>query len=193
VGHSYGGAIALRVALYHPESVTSVAVYEPVVFRLLFDYHGRRRPASEVIEVAMAMRRFLRSGDVASAASRFVDYWGGAGAWQRLSVGQQAAITRRTHVIAAQFTSLANDGPRFADYRSLRAPVLMLAGSEMCAPIRRIRELFRFTLPNATFDTMTAMGHMGPIGHASTVACRIALFVAKHASVVSAAARRLAA
>ena len=30
VGHSYGGAIALRVALYHPESVTSVSVYEPV-------------------------------------------------------------------------------------------------------------------------------------------------------------------
>ena len=26
VGHSYGGAIALRVALYHPGSVTSVAV-----------------------------------------------------------------------------------------------------------------------------------------------------------------------
>ena len=85
VGHSYGGAVALRVALYHPESVTSVAVYEPVVFRLLFDYHGRRRPASEVIEVASDMRRRLRSGNAAGAAAGFVDYWGGTGAWQRLS------------------------------------------------------------------------------------------------------------
>jgi pimeloyl-ACP methyl ester carboxylesterase len=193
VGHSYGGAIALRVALYHPESVTSVAVYEPVVFRLLFDYHGRRRPASEIIEVAMAMRRCVRSGDAARAASRFVDYWGGAGAWQKLSVGQRAAITNRTRIIAAHFTALANDAPRLADYRSFRAPVLMLAGSEMCAPIRRIRELLRFTLPNATIDTIPAMGHMAPITHASTVASRVALFVAKHASAVSPAARKLAA
>lgn len=193
VGHSYGGAIALRVALYHPERVIGVAVYEPVVFRLLFDYHGRRRPASEIIDVAMSMRRWLRSGDTAGAASRFVDYWSGAGAWRRLSAGQQFAVTTRTRVIAAHFAALASDAPRLADYRSLRAPVLMLAGSEMCAPIRRIRELLRFTLPNATFDIMPALGHMGPITHASTVAGRIARFVGEHASTFSRTARRLAA
>jgi pimeloyl-ACP methyl ester carboxylesterase len=181
------------MALYHPERVTSVAVYEPVVFRLLFDYHGRRQPASEIIELAMAMRRRLRSGDAAAAGSRFVDYWGGAGTWRGLSVGQQAAITARTRVIAAHFTALANDALRLADYRSFRAPVLLLAGSEMVAPIRRIRELLRFTLPNATVETMPAMGHLGPITHASIVAGRVARFVAKHGSAVSPTARRLVA
>jgi pimeloyl-ACP methyl ester carboxylesterase len=78
VGHSYGGAVALRVALYHPDSVASVAIYEPVVFRVLFDYHGRRRPASEIIEVASDMRRRLRSDNMPGAAARFVDYWGGS-------------------------------------------------------------------------------------------------------------------
>jgi pimeloyl-ACP methyl ester carboxylesterase len=146
VGHSYGGAIALRVALYHPENVASVAIYEPVVFRLLFDYHGRRRPASEVIEIASDMRRRLESGNAAGAAARFVDYWGGGGAW-----------------------------------RALRAP------------IRRIGELLRFALPNATFDTMTTMGHMGPITHPGAVAQRIARFVREHAFVPGPVARKLAA
>ena len=40
---------------------------------------------------------------------------------------------------------------------------------EMRMPIRRIRELFRFALPNATVDTMAATGHMGPITHTDAV------------------------
>ena len=193
VGHSYGGAVALRVALYHPDSVASVAIYEPVVFRVLFDYNGRRRPASEIIEVARDMRRRLRSDDMPGAAARFVDYWGGRGAWQALSVSQQGGITKCVGVITAQFGALANDAPRLADYRLLRAPVLMLAGSEMRAPIRRIAELLRFALPNATFDTMTTMGHMGPITHPGAIAQRIARFVREHAFVPGPVARKLAA
>lgn len=193
VGHSYGGAIALRVALYHPASVTSVTVYEPVVFRLLFDYHGRQRPASEIIEIASDMRRQLRFGDLAGAASRFVDYWGGPGAWRVLSGDRQTGIARRGGVIAAQFGALANDVPRIGNYRSLRAPVLMLAGSEMRAPVRRIGELLRFALPNAAFCTMEGMGHMGPITHSKVVARRISEFIREHAFVPGTVVRELAA
>ena len=193
VGHSYGGAVALRVALYHPGLVASVAIYEPVVFRLLFDYYGRRRPTSEIIGVASDMRRRLRSGNTAGAAAGFVDYWGGSGAWRALSVGQQTSIMKRVGVIAAHFASLASDTPRLVDYRSLRAPVLMLAGSEMRVPVRRIGELLRFALPNAAFYTMAGMAHMGPISHPSVVALRVARFVREHAVVPDPVARGLAA
>jgi pimeloyl-ACP methyl ester carboxylesterase len=193
VGHSYGGAVALRVALNHRECVASVAVYEPVVFRLLFDYHARRRPTSEVIELASDLRHRLRSGDAAGAAARFVDYWSGGPVWQALSVRQQAGIAKCMGAIAAQFGALASDTSHLADYRFLRSPALMMFGSEMRTPIRRIGELLRFALPNATFETMAGMGHMGPITHADAVAQRIARFVRGHEVVSSRVQHKLAA
>jgi pimeloyl-ACP methyl ester carboxylesterase len=47
VGHSYGGAVALKVASMYPQHVRSVTVYEPVMFRWLVGGAGdgsRRRP-----------------------------------------------------------------------------------------------------------------------------------------------------
>jgi pimeloyl-ACP methyl ester carboxylesterase len=181
VGHSYGGAIALRVALHYPEIVASVVVYEPVVFRLLFDLHGRRHPTSEIIDVESDMRRCLRSDDMPGAAARFVDYWSGRGAWHALSALQQAGITKRIGVITTQFASLANDTPRLADYYALRAPVLMLTGKDTNAPVRRIGELLRLALPNASFDAIPSVGHMGPVTHPCMVARSIADFVREQA------------
>ncbi len=177
VGHSYGGSIALRVALEGVRSVASVTVYEPVEFRLLFDWHGRQRPAMEILEGAANLRRLLRANDRGGAAARFVEYWGGRGAWHALSQKQQAGIMQRIGLMTAHFDALANDAPRLADYRALRVPVLILAGREMIAPIRRIVELLRHALPAAAHQIIPAAGHMGPITHAGVVAKRIATFV----------------
>src|SRR5687768_12960182 len=37
VGHSYGGAVAIRLALRHPGRVATVSVFEPVMFRQLLE------------------------------------------------------------------------------------------------------------------------------------------------------------
>jgi len=193
VGHSYGAAVALRVALHHPERVASVAVYEPVAFRLLFDCEGLERTSAEVVAVAEAMRRRLDAGAATAAAEGFVDYWGGPGAWQRLPAPQQAAIAGRMRVVVGHFAGLAHDVPRLGDYASLRAPVLVLAGSRTRAPVRWITALLRTVLPNAAFETLPGLGHMGPLTHASMVAQRIADFVRGSARLTGSGAPRLAA
>jgi pimeloyl-ACP methyl ester carboxylesterase len=177
VGHSYGGAIALRVALYHPESVASVAVYEPVTMRLLFDYNPRHRAAAEVAEIARSIRSDLNGGNAESAARRFVDYWAGPGQWAQLAPERRAAFASRMPVIDAHFVSLLHDTVALRDYSRLRVPVLCLSGRETRASTRRIAELLEYALPDVEAITLNAMGHLGPITHMQPVAQRIALFL----------------
>ena len=177
VGHSYGGAIALRVALYHPGSVRSVSVYEPVAFRVLFDHFGRRRPAAEALEVAQSIRRSLHAGDQGTAARVFIDFWSGAGSWNALSAERRKAHAARMPVISAHFVALAGDVVTRSAYAALRAPVLYLSGSETRAATLRIAELLSATLPDARHMPMAGMGHLGPVTHADVVALRIVDFV----------------
>lgn len=44
IGHSYGGAVSLHVALQRPERVRSLALYEPVLFAPLRDDGGGDEP-----------------------------------------------------------------------------------------------------------------------------------------------------
>ena len=97
VGHRYGGAIALRIALHHPASVASVAVYEPAALRILFDYNQKYRAAAEIAEVVGNIRHELNGGNAQRAALRFVDYWAGAGHWARLSPRQQHGASPAGH------------------------------------------------------------------------------------------------
>ena len=177
VGHSYGGAIALRVALYHPESVASVAVYEPVTMRVLFDYNPRQRAATEVAEIARSIRSELNGGNTERAGRRFVDYWAGPGHWAQLATERRAAFASRMPVIHAHFVSLLGDTVLLRDYSQLRVPVLLLSGRETRVSTRRIAELLEYTLPDVSAVKLNSMGHLGPITHAQVVAQRIALFV----------------
>jgi pimeloyl-ACP methyl ester carboxylesterase len=181
VGHSYGGTIALRVALAHPERVTSVAIYEPVPMRVLFDYNAKHRAAAEIAEIARDIRRALNGASFEHAARRFIDYWSGAGSWARLAPDVQATIAQRMPVTDAHFASLIHDPVRLRDYANVRVPVLYLTGRETRASARRMEELMRYALPDVEAVRLDDMGHLGPITHAETVAQRIAQFVRTHA------------
>lgn len=181
VGHSYGGAIALRVALQYPHRVASVAVYEPVTLRVLFDYNRKQRAAAEAAEVADRVRRALLAGDTERAAERFIDYWAGTGQWARFAPDKRAAIAQRMPVIHSHFVSLRNDAIRLRDYADVASPVLYLSGRDTRASTRRIGELLTYALPHVEQDILNGMGHLGPITHAQAVAQRIARFVYRHA------------
>jgi pimeloyl-ACP methyl ester carboxylesterase len=193
VGHSYGGVVALKLALAWPERVRSVTVYEPVAFRLLHDFAPRSGDAAEASDVGRGVQRDLRAGLAVQAARRFVDYWSGAGTFEAMPPSRREAIAHRMGAIAAHFVSLWEDTMRLADVARVTAPLTILIGDRTRPPTRRIAELLRHARPDARFGALTAMGHTGPLTHPAIVAQRIESEIVGYERGEASALRRLAA
>jgi pimeloyl-ACP methyl ester carboxylesterase len=81
VGHSYGGAIALRAALDNPGRLRSLVLYEPVLFAALMQEDPEQPAAREAASVRDDTIAAVDRGELDPAGERFVDYWMGTGAW----------------------------------------------------------------------------------------------------------------
>jgi pimeloyl-ACP methyl ester carboxylesterase len=193
VGHSYGAAVALRLALCFPRRVRSVAVYEPTLFRFLFDANPAHRDALEVVRVAVGFRRRASAGDLASAARRFMDYWGGDGAWDRLAPRQREAVTLRMQALCDHFRALLNDDTRLGDLRRIACPVLYLTGGASRSPVRAIARRIRAVLGSAEFVELPGLNHMAPITDPEAVNALIEDFLRRRGCEVAAAAALAAA
>lgn len=177
VGHSYGGALALKLAALMPETIASVAVYEPVLFRLLLDYQPRGRATTEVLIAAQSIRNWFELGHSARAAQRFVDFWSGDGAWERLPPVPQQLIATRIGSVIGHFNALFSDSLTRDALSQLDLPFLCMTGAQTRPEPRRIGELLRYMLPRATHEVVANAGHMGPVTHGQAVAWRIGAFL----------------
>jgi len=178
VGHSYGAAVALRVARDHPGAVRSLALVEPVAFRVLFDVYGRARPAAEVHETANAVRTLVDAGQAERAAQRFIAYWGGERAWRALDDDARATTAARMPAIASQFDGLARHVPTLAECKRLSMPVLLIAGSRTRAPALRIVELLAGAMLDARVHRLPGGDHVEALESPARIVSRIAEFLA---------------
>jgi pimeloyl-ACP methyl ester carboxylesterase len=185
VGHSYGGAVALKLATLHPQAVRSVTVYEPVLFRWLIDDDLHALAAREVVAVAEAVRRAVVRGDHEAAAERFIDFWSGAGTWALWPGGRREGIAARMDAVRLHFEALIAEPLRGRELVRLPMPMLCLSGTRTVAATRRIAALLRDAVPRARHELLPGLGHMGPVTHAALVNARIQAFLddVRHAGV----------
>ncbi|MET0332904.1 MAG: alpha/beta fold hydrolase [Rhizobacter sp.] len=169
VGHSYGGAVALQIALRHPKWVRSLSLYEPVAFGVLRELAPRDPALLEITDVAHTVRGLLKRGELDQAAAHFIGYWGGDENWQQLSKLQRDALACRMPAVPRHFDACFAARWQPGLLTRLTMPILLMHGSQTRTPARRIAELLAHTLPHAVRAEVEGAGHLGPVTHAHTV------------------------
>lgn len=177
VGHSYGAAVALKLASQRPALVRSVVAYEPVLFGLLSDDLESQRELQTVVDVVGAMRQRLADGNAAGAAQRFIEFWSGPGAWAALRADRQQAFAARVPAVLQHFEALFGDPLSCRALAHLRMPLLLASGARTVPAARRIVQLVGAAQPRAKRQELDAMGHMGPMTHAATFNHRVVEFL----------------
>jgi len=188
VGHSYGGAVALQLAVAHPGAVASLAAFEPMVYHWLMDAAPAQprdapeeqmpaRAALSLAGVAHVAGEALLRGAPHDAAQVFVDFWAGAGSWQQMSAGQRDAVAGRMRAVHQQFGAVFRAGLSRSQVARVSAPMLLMSGERTVPVGRHVAAQLRAALPQAEHMTLPGMGHMGPVTHAREVNRRIVDFL----------------
>ena len=174
VGHSYGGAIALKAALRFTTKLKSLVLYEPVLFSVLLD-HAPHSPAAREI---MAVRDDTAHLAAEAIAERFIDYWMGAGAWKDTPEPRRATLAAAVRTMKPEWHSAFNEPTPLAAFAALDVPTLLMTGTGSTAAARGVAGLLRGVLPRVRVEELDGLGHMAPVTHPAEVNARIERFLA---------------
>lgn len=182
-GHSYGGAVALRLAVLRPELVRTVALIEPQCYPLL------REAADPQFEVSYSLwndiRGLFEHGEAEAAWRQFVDYFSGAGFWDRLRPEMRAGFLSASPI--ERWAVLFSNPTTIAELRQVHAPTLVLCGETTTPPERRMCEVIADAMPCAALETIRGAGHMSPMTHPKEIASKIAIHIVGRPAAAAAA------
>jgi pimeloyl-ACP methyl ester carboxylesterase len=193
VGHSYGGAVALRAAVERPQKISSLTLFEPTSFHLLEPTCPQDVAAlSEVQRLASDVSRLIALEKPEDAARIFVDYWAGCAVWTKLRPETKEGVSQYAPKATLEFSALFNEPMLLQDYAKLRVPVFIMGGEFALAPTHRIARRLAATLPVSFHATIPGVGHMGPVTNAAQIAAEISNFIAHSRDLATASGRAAA-
>jgi pimeloyl-ACP methyl ester carboxylesterase len=181
VGHSYGGAIAFKIATCSPfaHRVRSLTLIEPVLPTLLCESDADRRLHARFAQVAHEVSEDIWNGSVLEAIDKFMAFWNGSGPQDPLPANVHLRMIERAHKLAFDFTAAFAEENVTIAAASLRVPTLLLSGGLSPYLTQRIVRRLGAIMDGAEIRHLPAAGHMLPLTHASSLNPAIAGHIAR--------------
>jgi pimeloyl-ACP methyl ester carboxylesterase len=171
VGHSYGGAVAFRIATAsaYAHRVRSLTLIEPVLPTLLRDNPADRRLHDLFAQLARNVSRDLEDGLLLEAVDKFVSFWNGSAPPETISSNVRLRLIDQIERIAFDFAAVLAEENVMARACALRVPTLLLSGGLSPYLTQRIVGRLGSSIIGAEATHLPAAGHMLPLTHSDTI------------------------
>lgn len=168
VGHSYGGCLALRLLVEHPEPLRSLTLIEPVMFAAAPpELQARQEARMEAYGAA------LEAGDTDDAARVFTGLWGDGTPWGDVPERQRAYIRDRIHLVAASGPGIVEDVHGILGRLPTEGPpVSIVTQEEPPEIVTGIVQGLRARMPQAR-QVSLGQGHMIPLTDPADLAAHL--------------------
>lgn len=171
VGHSYGGAVALKIALCQPQRVLSLTLIEPVLFHLLPQGGSDEdmRLYRGILGVRDRLRGAVAAGWPAHGMAAFVDFWNGSGSWEASDAEQRQRLAAQARAVLRNFVACFGETWHLSEIGQLAMPLLTITGERSPAVARHLVDKLVDAARDVTAARLFDAGHMAPLTHAADV------------------------
>ena len=181
VGHSYGGALAFKIATDSPLAgrVRSLTLIEPVLPTILMESESDRRLYEQFVCLAQAVCKDLWKGSSSEAIEKFLVFWNGSGPTEQLSSKALVRMIEHAEKLAYEFLAILGERNVAVAAAAIRVPTLLVSGGLSPYLTQRVVGRLASMIPGAKARHLPAAGHMLPISHAAIINPDIARHIAR--------------
>jgi pimeloyl-ACP methyl ester carboxylesterase len=181
IGHSYGGALAFKIATDSPlaSRVRSLTLIEPVLPTILMESESDRRLYEQFVVLAQAVCKDLWKGSSSEAIEKFLLFWQGSGPTEPLSSKALARMIEQAEKLAYEFWAILGERNVLVAAAAIRVPTLLVSGGLSPYFTQRVVGRLASTIPDAETRHLPGGGHMLPFSHAAMINPDIARHIAR--------------
>jgi len=173
VGHSCGGALALKLSVEQPEKMLSLSLFEPVAFHLLAKGTPERKISDDFAN------EVFNAKDSYQSATIFTDFWNKKGFFKSLPEKMQNFMAADIPKVNLDFKGLMAERYSYDEVKKIMSPVLLMFGRHSPKLSRFLIEEIKTSLVQAQVKSFDC-GHMGPVSHSDEIHPVIAEFIGRY-------------